>query len=225
MPMAPDGGQRMHGQGMLGMQGGMMGHMPMMGTMIMVIPMPMDGGMMGQMPMMKGDGHGQMMGDMPMMKGMDMGGMMGGKNAPEAAARRAPGPRRPQPTQSVTKTGTAGRHRSQNDAARPDQCPGQDLDFIVDLNATGIDLGFDLSKQATLIVGDHNMPATAWEVALDHGHHVNGVLKFPAHMQGAIESASGPDRPRRWPGPEADLAASQVSQVQTQRSQKTPSLA
>ena len=29
-----------------------------------------------------------------------------------------------------------------------------------------------------------------WEVTLDHGHHVAGVLKFPAHMQGAVEGAT-----------------------------------
>ena len=67
---------------------------------------------------------------------------------------------------------------------------GKTIDFVVDLNATGVDLGFDLSKQATLLIGEHKIPAEAWDIALDHGHHVNGVLKFPAHMQGAVESAS-----------------------------------
>ena len=84
---------------------------------------------------------------------------------------------------------------------------GETIDFTVDLNATGTDLSFDLSKLATLQVGEHNMPATAWEVALDHGHHVSGILKFPAHMKGAIESATvvltdpagGPDLKLTWP--------------------------
>ena len=50
------------------------------------------------------------------------------------------------------------------------------------------------------------MPAEAWEVTLDHGHHVAGVLKFPAHMQGAVEGATvvftdpagGPDASGSW---------------------------
>jgi hypothetical protein len=83
---------------------------------------------------------------------------------------------------------------------------GETIDFTVDLNATGADLSFDLAKQATLLIGDHKMPAEAWEVTLDHGHHVAGVLTFPAHMQGKVagatvvftDPAGGPEASVSW---------------------------
>ena len=84
---------------------------------------------------------------------------------------------------------------------------GDTIDFTVDLNATGVDLGLDLSKDATLRIGEHEMAAIAWEIAYDHGHHVNGVLKFPAHMSGPVASATltltdpagGPELTLTWP--------------------------
>lgn len=173
----PMGGQ-MQGQQM---QGGMMGgQMPMMGTVIIVAPMPM-GGMMGQMPMMQGMMSGGMM------QGMDMGGMMG-----QGAAAGQPG--MAGPAAAIAGRGEQGGKLDAIDVkvTPPDlsNIQGDTIDFTVDLNATGADLGLELAALATLKIGDHAMPATAWTVKLDHGHHVNGVLSFPAHMSGPVESAT-----------------------------------
>lgn len=199
------GGMRMGGpmQGQP-MQGGMMGQMPMMGTMIFVVPMPMSG-MMHQMPgmMMQGMNMGGMMGQMPMMQGMEMGGMMG-QGAPQTAAPDATST----PAQAgAAQTGQLGAIEVK--ATPPDlsNIQGDTIDFTIDLNATGVDLSFDLAELATLSIAGHAMPATAWEVAYDHGHHVNGVLKFPAHMSGPVESAEltiadptgGDDLTLTWP--------------------------
>ena len=174
-----------------GMQGGGMSQMPMMGTMIMVMPMPMMqgmGGMMQQAPgmgMMPGMNMGGMMGQMPMMQGM--GGMMG-QNTPPAGTPGAAAT--PAQATGTAQTGKLGEIEVKGTPPDLNNIQGETIDFTIDLNATGANLAFDLAKQATLRIGDHEMPATAWEVAYDHGHHVNGVLKFPAHMQGAVESAT-----------------------------------
>jgi len=179
----PMGGQ-MQGQQM---QGGMMGQMPMMGTMILIAPMPM-GGMM-QMPgmgMMPGMNMGGMMGQMPMMQGMGMGDMMG-QGAPQAAAPASP----PTPAQgNAAQTGKLGAIDIKVTPPDLSNIQGDTIDFTVDLNAAGADLSFDLAELATLSIAGHAMPAAAWEVVYDHGHHVNGVLKFPAHMSGPVESAT-----------------------------------
>ena len=186
-------GGMMQGGGMQGggMQGGGMSQMPMMGTMIMVMPMPMMqgmGGMMQQAPgmgMMPGMNMGGMMGQMPMMQGM--GGMMG-QNTPPAGTPGAAAT--PAQATGTAQTGKLGEIEVKGTPPDLNNIQGETIDFTIDLNATGANLAFDLAKQATLRIGDHEMPATAWEVAYDHGHHVNGVLKFPAHMQGAVESAT-----------------------------------
>jgi len=164
------------------MQGGMMGQTPMMGTMILIAPMPMSG-MMHQMPgmMMQGMNMGGMMGQMPMMQGMD--GMMG-QGAPQAASPAST------PAQAGdAQTGKLGDIEVKVTPPDLSNIQGDTIDFTVDLNATGADLSFDLAELATLSIAGHAMPATAWEVAYDHGHHVNGVLKFPPHMSGPVESA------------------------------------
>lgn len=182
----------------------MMGQMPMMGTVIMVMPMPMHGGMMQGMDM------GKMMGQMPMMQGgMDMGGMMGGQGGAQGAGPAAgPAAAAGQPANAAAAPQTATLGDIEVKVTPPDltNIQGETIDFTVDLNATGADLSFDLSKQATLLIGDHKMPAEAWEVTLDHGHHVAGVLKFPAHMQGKVagatvvftDPAGGPDASVSW---------------------------
>jgi hypothetical protein len=182
------GGMRMGGpmQGQP-MQGGMMGQMPMMGTMILIAPMPMSG-MMHQMPgmMMQGMNMGGMMGQMPMMQGMGMDGMMG-QGAPQTAAPAAT----PAPAQAgAAQTGQLGAIEVKVTPPDLSNIQGDTIDFTVDLNATGVDLSFDLAELATLSIAGHAMPAAAWEVAYDHGHHVNGVLKFPAHTSGPVESAT-----------------------------------
>lgn len=155
-------GGMMQGGGMQGggMQGGGMSQMPMMGTMIMVMPMPM-------------------------MQGM--GGMMG-QNTPPAGTPGAAAT--PAQATGTAQSGKLGEIEVKGTPPDLNNIQGETIDFTIDLNATGANLAFDLAKQATLRIGDHEMPATAWEVAYDHGHHVNGVLKFPAHMQGAVESAT-----------------------------------
>jgi hypothetical protein len=183
------------------MQGGMMNQMPMMGTVIMVMPMPMQGGMMQGMDM------GKMMGQMPMMQGgMNMGGMMGGQGGAQGAGPAA-GPAG-QSAHAAAAPQTAALGDIEVKVTPPDlsNIQGETIDFTVDLNATGADLSFDLAQQATLLIGDHKMPAEAWEVTLDHGHHVAGVLKFPAHMQGKVagatvvftDPAGGPDGSVSW---------------------------
>jgi hypothetical protein len=178
-------GQQM-GAGM--MQGGMMGQMPMMGTMIMVMPMPMMQGGMMQNGMMQGMDMGKMMGQMPMMQGMDMGGMMGGQGGAQGNGPAAAG--KPINAAATPQTGKLGEIEVKVTPPDLTNIQGETVDFTVDLNATGADLSFDLAPMATLLIGDHKMPAEAWKVTLDHGHHVAGVLKFPAHMQGAVEGAT-----------------------------------
>jgi hypothetical protein len=202
---------KMQGQQMGQMGGQQMGQMPMMGTMIVVMPMPINGGMgmMGQMPMMQGGmDMGKMMGQMPMMQGgMDMGGMMGGQNAPQSGGpSAAAAPKAEANPAAAPQTATLGDIEVKVTPPDLTNIQGETIDFTVDLNATGADLSFDLAKQATLLIGDHKMPAEAWEVTLDHGHHVAGVLKFPAHMQGKVEGATvvftdpagGPDASMTW---------------------------
>lgn len=163
------------------MQGGMMGQIPMMGTMIFVVPMPMSG-MMHQMPgmMMQGMDMGGMMQGMGGMSGM--GGMMG-QGADQGAA--------PAPiAEGDAQSGALGAIEVKVTPPDLSDIEGDTVDFTVDLNATGVDLSFDLAELAMLNIAGHAMPATAWEIVYDHGHHVNGVLKFPAHMSGPVESAT-----------------------------------
>lgn len=225
--------QSMMADGM--MSGGMMsGEMPMMGqtpahsgvTMVM----PMAGGMVCVLPasdkMMGGEMSGMMdhmsgmmeqmgdmgmMGEMPMMQGMDMGGMMGqdaaasDESAEAEAATAVAGA-----TAAAPQTGQLGEIEVKVTPPDLTNVAGETMDFTVDLNATGADLGLDLSELATLRIGDHEMPAAAWEVAFDHGHHVSGILQFPAHVSGAVDSATltltdpegGPDVILSWPAVE-----------------------
>ena len=176
-------GGMMAGQTQGGM--GMMGQMPMMGTVIIVAPMPM-GGMMQQ-------GGIEMMGQMPMMQGMmgggmDMGGMMG-----QGADSSRPGMAGPAAAAAADSDEQSGKLGDIDVKVTPPDLTNvqvNTIDFIVDLNATGADLGLDLAALATLKIGGHEMPATAWTVEFDHGHHVRGVLSFPADVSGAVESAT-----------------------------------
>jgi hypothetical protein len=137
----------------------------------------MQNSMMGQMPMMQNG----------MMQGMDMGGMMGGQGGAQGN-----GPAAGQPANAAAAPQTGKLDAVEVKVTPPDltNIQGETIDFTVDLNATDTDLSLDLAPLATLLIGDHKMSAQAWEVTLDHGHHVAGVLKFPAHMQGAVEGAT-----------------------------------
>jgi len=141
---------------------GMMGQMPMMHGMNM-------SGMMHQMPMMQGMNMGSMM-----QGGMEMGGMMGqpGAGQPNATAGK--------PAADGVQSGELGAIAVKVTPPDLSTLTGDSLDFVVDLNATGASLAFDLADLATLRIGDQTLDATAWVVAFDHNHHVNGVLSFPA---------------------------------------------
>jgi hypothetical protein len=147
-----------------------------------------------------------------MQGGMDMGGMMqggmdmGGQDAPQRGGPAAASEEAVSPA-AAPQTGKLGDIEVKVTPPDLSNIQGETIDFTVDLNAAGADLSFDLAKQATLLIGDHKMPADAWKVTLDHGHHVAGVLTFPAHMQGAVESATvvltdtagGPEVSLTWP--------------------------
>ena len=190
-------GQQMQG-GMMGGQTqggmGMMGQMPMMGTVIIVAPMPMGGmmqqggmGMMGQMPMMQGMMSGGMMSG-----GMDMGSMMGGGMMGQGADSGRPEMAGPAAAAAGSDEQSGKLGAIDVKVTPPDlsNVQGDTIDFTVDLNATGADLGLDLAALATLKIGDRETPATAWTVEFDHGHHVKGALSFPADKAGAVESAT-----------------------------------
>lgn len=84
--------------------------------------------------------------------------------------------------------------------------PGGTLDFEVSLNTHSIDLSMDLAALATLVTDSgKTVQASLWDAPLG-GHHVSGVLSFPADVDGAsfLEGAtrltltlSGLDVPER----------------------------
>ncbi len=63
--------------------------------------------------------------------------------------------------------------------------PGHTLDFSVVLNTHSVDLSMDLAALATLTTDTGlELSASAWE-APRGGHHVQGILQFPAVQDGA----------------------------------------
>lgn len=70
--------------------------------------------------------------------------------------------------------------------------PGHTLDFRVALNTHSVDLSMDLAALATLETDTGvKVQATLWDAPLG-GHHVSGVLSFPAGVDGkaVLEGAS-----------------------------------
>ncbi len=62
--------------------------------------------------------------------------------------------------------------------------PGYTLDFSVALNTHSVDLSMDLAALAILTTNTgQELPAAAWD-APRGGHHVQGVLQFPAVQNG-----------------------------------------
>ncbi len=62
--------------------------------------------------------------------------------------------------------------------------PNQTLDFSVVLNTHSVDLNMDLAALATLETdAGFNVQATTWD-APRGGHHVTGILSFPASVDG-----------------------------------------
>ncbi len=141
-----------HMQTMMG-EGGMMGTMPMTGTM----PMMDHSGMMGTMPMT---------GTMP---GMNHSGMTG---AAPAANLAAPG--------ADTRTSEAGGVTVEIAPLNLDDPQAAALNFSVAMNTHSVDLGVDLAQLATLRAGGQEVKATEWQTPAGGGHHVTGTLVFPA---------------------------------------------
>jgi hypothetical protein len=56
----------------------------------------------------------------------------------------------------------------------------QTLDFDIALNTHSVDLSDDPSKLATLRAGAAQVAAVSWNAPAVGGHHVSGVLSFPA---------------------------------------------
>ncbi len=67
------------------------------------------------------------------------------------------------------------------------------LAFEVAMNTHSVDLSMDLAELATLTTDNgRTVPATLWD-AVPGGHHVSGVLTFPAVVEGTavLEGATG----------------------------------
>jgi hypothetical protein len=70
--------------------------------------------------------------------------------------------------------------------------PGETLDFEVTLDTHSVDLSMDLAGLATLTTDTgQTIQASRWD-APSGGHHVSGVLSFPASLEGSalLEGAS-----------------------------------
>lgn len=64
------------------------------------------------------------------------------------------------------------------------------LDFEVEMNTHSVDLGMDLATLATLTTDDgRTVNAMLWD-AVPGGHHVSGVLSFPAEEAGTAVIAN-----------------------------------
>lgn len=66
------------------------------------------------------------------------------------------------------------------------------IDFDVALNTHSVELDMDLAALATLTTDNgHSVAATLWD-AVPGGHHISGVLSFPASVDGTavLEGAS-----------------------------------
>lgn len=85
------------------------------------------------------------------------------------------------------------------------------LDFEVAMNTHSVDLSMDLATLATLATDDgRSVTATLWD-AVPGGHHVSGVLTFPAEVEGTavladasqltltIRDVDAPERTFVWP--------------------------
>jgi hypothetical protein len=64
--------------------------------------------------------------------------------------------------------------------------PGDTLVFEISMNTHSIDLNMDLATLATLTTDNgHTIRATLWD-APRGGHHVSGMLSFPANVDGKL---------------------------------------
>ena len=148
-------------------------------------------GMMGQMQSMMGQGSdpaamNQMMAMMSQMTGMmgQMQGMMGEgmpgptmMNTPEAGAQ-------PTPHADMTRSAEAGAVSVDVTPLNLFQSDASSLDFEIALNTHSVDLGADLAQLAVVRIDGREIAATAWEPSASGGHHVSGLLRFPALAEG-----------------------------------------
>ena len=110
-----------------------------------------------------------MTGTMPMTPTMPMTGTM--PSAPAQAA--SAGGYAPQTAEAGAVTVTLTPRNLADPAA-------QTLDFDVALNTHSVDLSGDLAKLATLRAGSKQVAASTWAAPAGGGHHVAGLLSFPA---------------------------------------------
>lgn len=69
-----------------------------------------------------------------------------------------------------------------------DIVPGKAVRFDVTLSTHSVELGFDLTKIATLEDGKGNvLTPTGWEGSPPGGHHRSGVLSFPPLADGVAK--------------------------------------
>jgi hypothetical protein len=206
MPMGPMGGGAQ-----MGMMGQMMQMMQMMGQMqSMMGPGMMDQTttMTGTMPMgpMGSDAQmGQLMQMMGMM--MQMMGQMHGSMGPGMMGEGMMGPGMMDGTRTMTDTmpmgapgGAIAPEEASSSAMTPqtaeaagvtvDVVPltlgdedAASLDFQVTLDTHTVELGQSLADIAVLRVGDVEIEPDEWEGPVG-GHHVEGVLRFPASADG-----------------------------------------
>jgi len=121
----------------------------------------------------------QMTGMMGQMQGMMGEGMPGPTmmNTPEAGAQ-------PTPHADMTRSAEAGAVSVDVTPLNLFQSDASSLDFEIALNTHSVDLGADLAQLAVVRIDGREIAATAWEPSASGGHHVSGLLRFPALAEG-----------------------------------------
>ena len=181
----------MHGMGMMiqmmgmmmkmhGMMGGDMGATgPMTGTMPMMTGDMDMMGMMSQMQEMMSQMQGMMVGDMGMKHGM-MGGVAAAMPVTETASiTESAASSAPTATPLLSQTVQAGMVGVTVQPLNLGTHGADSLDFEVKLETHSGSLDQDLKSLAALRVGDVEVAASAWN-APSGGHHIDGILSFPA---------------------------------------------
>lgn len=168
--------------------------MPITGTTAMDSGMPM--GMMDMAPMMQmmQQMMGQMMpmtATMPMTPTMSMGlGMQADMMSMMRQMMSLMGGTMPVTTTApmsdtsgtapleLTQTAQVGAVEIKVTATNLQDPEADTLDFAIELNSHTQEIDLDLAETARLLIGEDEIPPTAWETATPKGHHVTGVLRF-----------------------------------------------
>lgn len=87
----------------------------------------------------------------------------------------------------------------------------QTLDFEIAMNTHSVDLSMDLAELAVLATDDgQQVAAVSWAPSMGGGHHVSGLLQFPANPDGrhlledahsltlSIQNVDAPNREFTW---------------------------